>query len=94
MKLTELLLKQYARTRFFKRLYFRIWQSNGTSYSKLSKKEIRTYHKYSIMAGFDIFAYFIKQSIEGGKCQLKIPDRQAAKHALTVLVLKESAFKE
>lgn len=56
------------------------------------KKEIRTYHKYSIMAGFDIFAYFIKQSIEGGKCQLKIPDKQAAKHAMTVLVLKESAF--
>lgn len=52
-------------------------------------KNIRNYHKYAVMSGFDIFAHFIKESVEGGKCQLKIPDKQAAKYAMTMLILNE-----
>lgn len=52
-------------------------------------KNLRNYHKYSVMSSFDIFAHFIKESVEGGKCQLKIPDKQAAKHAMTMLILNE-----
>lgn len=52
-------------------------------------KNIRNFHKYAVMSGFDIFAHFIKESEEGGKCQLKIPDKQAAKYAMTMLILNE-----
>ena len=50
-------------------------------------KKIRNYHKYGVMGGFDIFGYMIKEAKEG-VISLKLPDREAAKYVLTMLVLK------
>lgn len=50
-------------------------------------KDIRNYHKYASMGGFDAFAHLIKEAMEGGRCRLAVPDKEDAKHALTMLVL-------
>ena len=51
-------------------------------------KKIRNYHKYALMGGFDMFGYMIKEAKEGGNIKLRLPDGDAAKYALTMLVLK------
>lgn len=51
-------------------------------------KKIRNYHKYALMGGFDMFGYMIKEAKEGGNIKLRLPDGEAAKYALTMLVLK------
>lgn len=51
-------------------------------------KKIRNYHKYAVMGGFDMFAYMIKEAESKEKIKLQLPDGEAAKYALTMLVLK------
>ena len=50
-------------------------------------KNIRNYHKYAVMGGFDMFAYMIKEAKEK-TIKLTLPDEEAAKYALTMLVFK------
>ncbi|MCI8716557.1 MAG: sigma-70 family RNA polymerase sigma factor [Lachnospiraceae bacterium] len=51
-------------------------------------KNLRNYHKYAVMGGIDLFAHLIKQAGEGGKCSLKLPDKDEAKYICTLVVLK------
>lgn len=51
-------------------------------------KGIRNYHKFAVMGGFDMFGYMIKEAKEGEHVKLELPDEEAAKYALTMLVLK------
>ena len=51
-------------------------------------KNLRNYHKYAVMGGIDLFAHLIKQAGEGGKCSLKLPDKDEAKYICTLVVMK------
>lgn len=51
-------------------------------------KNLRNYHKYAVMGGFDLFAHLVKQAEEGGKCNLKLPDKNEAKYICTLVILK------
>lgn len=51
-------------------------------------KNLRNYHKYAVMGGFDLFAHLIKEAVEGGTCSLTLPDQKRAKSICTILVLK------
>lgn len=51
-------------------------------------KNLRNYHKYAVMGGVDLFAHLVKQAGEGGKCSLKLPDKNEAKYICTLVVLK------
>lgn len=56
---------------------------------KFLDKNVRNYHKYAMLGGFELFAHLIKKAIDGDeKYQLQIPDEQDAKHAMTWLVVK------
>lgn len=50
-------------------------------------KNIRNYHKYAMMGGFDLFAHLIQEAKEGGKCSLKLPDKADGRHMMTWLVM-------
>ena len=51
-------------------------------------KKIRNYHKYAVMGGFDMFGHMIKNAKNKEKIKLQIPDEEAAKYVLTMVVLK------
>lgn len=51
-------------------------------------KNLRNYHKYAVMGGYDLFAHLVKQADEGGKCGLRLPDENEAKYICTLVVLK------
>lgn len=51
-------------------------------------KNLRNYHKYAVMGGYDLFGHLIKQAEEGGKCSLRLPDENEAKYICTFVVLK------
>jgi len=50
-------------------------------------KNLRNYHKYAVMGGFDLFGHLIKRAGQGG-CSLKLPDKNAAKYICTMVILK------
>ncbi len=55
---------------------------------KFLDKNVRNYHRYAMMGGFDMFAQLIQSSKEGGKCKLTIPEKEAEKYVLTWIVVK------
>ncbi len=55
---------------------------------KYLDKNVRIYHKYAMMGGFDLFAHMIMEAKEGSKIKLQIPTGEDAKYAMTWLVVK------
>ena len=55
---------------------------------KFLDKNVRNYHKYAMMGGFDMFAHMIKGAKEGGECKLLLPEKEAKKYILTWIVVK------
>ena len=55
---------------------------------KFLDKNVRNYHRYAMMGGFDMFAHLIREAKEGGKCKLTIPTEVAGKYVLTWIVVK------
>lgn len=55
---------------------------------KFLDKNVRNYHKYAMMGGFDMLAHMIREAKEGGKCKLTLPEEEAAKYVMTWIVMK------
>ena len=52
-------------------------------------RNLKNYHKYAMMGGFDMFAHMIMDAIEGtnDKLKFRIPDENDARYAMTMLVV-------